>query len=235
MIWELRQYTIAPGRIADIHSRFRELLPPLFKRHGIEIRGRWTARTRNENPSFVYLVAYRDLAQREEQWRDFYGDPDWPIVRAQSNGATDIVQAIDITFLRPCAGWQPSAPDTLTGGVHELVLTSVANGLASAVNEEQFALARQLQLHGGKVLLIADLVTGVSLPKTAMLIAWADDEHCLSSRRAIAAEPIRQFALADHIKRFGRPLLAASVTFFLDPADDALPQGWLGFVSAQSM
>ena len=118
---------------------------------------------------------------------------------------------------------------------YKLVLTSVANGLASAVNEEQFALARQLQLHGGKVLLIADLVTGVSLPKTAMLIAWADDEHCLSSRRAIAAEPTRQFALADHIKRFGRPLLAASVTFFLDPADDALPQGWLGFVSAQSM
>ena len=235
MIWELRQYAIAPGRIADIHSRFREHLPPLLKRHGIEIRGRWTARTRNEHPGFVYLMAYRDLAEREAQWRDFYADPDWPIIRARSNGATDIVEAIDIAFLRPCVGWQPTAPDAVTSGVHELVLTKVANGQAAAVSVELRALGRQLEQQGGKVLLIADLVTGAGLPKAAMLVAWADDEHCLSTRRAIAAEPNRQFALADQVKRFGQPLLGASVALLLDPAADALPHGWLGYVSAQSM
>lgn len=235
MIWEMRQYAIAPGRIADIHTRFREHLPPLLKRHRIEIRGRWTARANAGNQGFVYLIGYRDLAQREAQWRNFYADPDWPIVRARSNGASDIVEAIDITFLRPCVGWQPTASNTATGGVHELVLTRVANGQAAAVSDELRALGRQLELRGGKVLLIADLVTGTDLPKAAMLVAWADDEHCLSSRRTIAADLDRQSALADQIKRFGQPLLGACVTLLLDPAADALPQGWLGFVSAQSM
>lgn len=235
MIWELRQYAIADGRMADIHKRFREQLPPLLARHGIEIAGRWTARARTGNSAFVYLVSYRDLAQREAQWKDFYADPEWPEIRARSNGPTDIVQSIGVTFLRPLVSWKPTAPDTPIGGVHELVLTRVLNGHAAPVCEEFCALKQRLEQHGGKVLLSADLITGPCLPKVAMLVAWADTEHCLSSRRAVAADPERQSAVASQIKLFSQPLLGASDTFLLDPAADALPHGLLGFKSDQSI
>jgi hypothetical protein len=235
MIWELRHYAIAPGRIADIHARFRDHLPALLARHRIKVVGRWTANGNTERASFIYVMAYRDLAQREAQWRDFYADPAWPDIRARSNGASDIVRAIDITFLRPLIGWQPKAPDITIGGIHELVLTRVANGQSAAVGEELRIVEQMLERRGGKVLLIADLVTGSGLPKCAMLVAWEDEEHRRSSQYAIALDPGRLSAVAGQIKVFGQSLLGDSEVLLLDPAAEALPRGQLGFEHTQSI
>ncbi len=35
MIYELRLYSVVPGRMPDLHARF-ERLPPLFQRHGVQ-------------------------------------------------------------------------------------------------------------------------------------------------------------------------------------------------------
>jgi hypothetical protein len=178
------------------------------------------------------MLAYHDLAQREAQWQGFYADPQWPEIRSRSNGASDIVQAIDITFLRPLAGWQPAFPDAAIGGVHELVLTRALNGQAAAVAEACRSAQQGLEHRGGKVLCLADLVTGTELPKVAMLVTWTDEDHRRSAREAIAADPGEQAALADQIARFGKPLLGPSVALLLDPAADALPRGRLGFEPA---
>ena len=235
MIWELRRYTIAPGRIAEIHARFRDHLPPLLARHGIEVVGRWTAADDTERASFVYLIAYHDLAEREAHWRDFYADPQWPVIRARSNGTSDMVRSIDITFLRALPGWQPAVPNDAVGGIHELAMIRAINGQAAAVGEELRRVERMLTQHGGTVLLIADLVTGSGLPKCAMLVGWDDEAHRRSSRLAIASDRAGHAAVAGQIKQFGAPLLGETETMFLDPADDALPRGHMGFKPAQSI
>jgi hypothetical protein len=235
MIWELRHYAIAPGRIADIHARFRDHLPPLLARHGIEVVGRWTATGDTERASFVYMMGYDDLAQREAQWREFYADPQWPDVRARSNGTSDMVTSIDITFLRPLRGWKPAVPNGAIGGIHELTMIRAMNGQAAAVSEELRRVERMLTQRGGTVLLIADLVTGSGLPKCAMLVGWDDEAHRRSSRNATASDPAGHAAVARQITLFGAPLLGATETILLDPAADALPRGQLGFKPAQSI
>jgi NIPSNAP len=222
MIWELRRYAIAPGRIADIHTRFRVHLPPLLARHRIHVVGRWTDNTNAEMPAFVYMMAYRDLAERETQWRDFYADPEWPDVRARSNGATDMIERIDISFLRPPDNWQPSVPNLPIGGFHELAFVQTVTGQAPAVHDHVDRFERPLlSRYGGQIMLIADLVTGADLPKIAILSAWPDHDTWSAATVAMASD-------AD-IQAMTQALLQQSDRVQLDPAADALPLGWLGF------
>src|SRR4051812_40871751 len=65
MIYELRLYSVAPGRMADVHDRFNHHFPALFARHGVHCVGRWNAVAGPDAPRFVYLMAYRDYAERE--------------------------------------------------------------------------------------------------------------------------------------------------------------------------
>jgi hypothetical protein len=230
MIWELRRYAIAPGRIADIHTRFRVHLPPLLARHGIDVVGRWTDNTNAEAPAFVYMMAYRDLAEREGQWHDFYADPEWPDVRARSNGATDMIERIDISFLRPPDDWQPSVPNVPIGGFYELAFVQTVPGQTPAALDHVHRFERPLlSRHGGQTMLIADLVTGADLPKIAILSAWPDHDTWSAARVAMASDADVQAITQAQTLQFGRPLLRQSDRIQLEPAADALPLGWLGF------
>jgi NIPSNAP len=229
MIWEIRHYSIAPGRIADIHTRFRTCLPPLLARHGIDVVGRWTSNVMPEKPGFVYMMAYRNLAQRERCWGGFYADPDWPVLRAQSNGAADMIERIDITFLRHHTGWEPIVPDVPIGGVHELSVTRVAPGQAQVLPAHVSGYGRDmLEQHGGKILMVADLITGSDLPKIATLVAWPDREKCLLFRAVLAAGATAKAGTGNHIGHFGQSHTGRSDFLVLDPATDALPLGRLG-------
>ena len=76
MIYELRQYEIKAGRMADCHRLFREVALPVFAEVGIETLGFWEALD-EEARSFVYLLAFADAAGRERGWADFLAHPRW--------------------------------------------------------------------------------------------------------------------------------------------------------------
>ena len=42
MIYERRVYQALPGQMAQLQIRFRDLLPPIWKKHGIHAIGFWT-------------------------------------------------------------------------------------------------------------------------------------------------------------------------------------------------
>ena len=109
MLYELRLYSATPGRIEDLHARFRDHLPKLMVRHGIDQVGRWTATAGPNGPLFLYLMAYDDMAQRERQWDAFYHDDEWWQIRAATNAGEEMVERFDLFFLRPNALWTPPA------------------------------------------------------------------------------------------------------------------------------
>jgi hypothetical protein len=53
MIYELRLYSVAPGRMADVHTRFNDHFPALFRKHGVNLVGRWHAVAGPDAPRFV--------------------------------------------------------------------------------------------------------------------------------------------------------------------------------------
>ncbi|WP_249869682.1 NIPSNAP family protein [Oceanobacillus saliphilus] len=83
MIYELREYYIAPGKAAALHERFQRLTEPLFEKHEINVIGYWNVLI-GEAPKLVYLCEFKDLAHREQSWTLFLNDPEWVTGRQKS-------------------------------------------------------------------------------------------------------------------------------------------------------
>src|SRR5258708_14465953 len=78
--FELRTYYAAPGKLDDLHARFRDHTTKLFEKHGITNIGYWVPLENPDNKLF-YVLAYPSREARETSWKDFAADPDWQAVR----------------------------------------------------------------------------------------------------------------------------------------------------------
>ena len=82
--FELRMYTAEPARdgkggINNLHQRFREKEAAIFEKHGAEIVAVW--QSLDDPNTLVWMLAYRDRAQREQVWAAFRADPEWTALR----------------------------------------------------------------------------------------------------------------------------------------------------------
>jgi len=102
MVYELREYYIAPGKGPALHRRFREHTLGLFARHGIQVVGFWEV-TIGDGPKLVYLCQYPDLGHRERAWKAFGGDPEWQAAKAESERDGALTVRIVSSILTPTA------------------------------------------------------------------------------------------------------------------------------------
>lgn len=75
MLFEMRTYTIRPGRLPAYVADFERNGLPVIGRYA-ELIGYWIAETGALN-QVVHLWGYRDAAHRAEQRALLYADPDW--------------------------------------------------------------------------------------------------------------------------------------------------------------
>lgn len=230
MIYELRLYSVVPGRMPDLHARF-ERLPPLFKRHGVQCIGQWTVTAGPRMPGFVYLMAYADLAEREARWAPFYTDPDWLSLRAETNAGAEMVERYDLCFLKPNAGWAPDPKDAQRsiGGVHELLMHEAALGQGAATN----AFLREVQLpllraHGAQVMLVADMASGPRMPQVVTMLGWEDHAAREAAWGAVEVDPVWRAAVAAQRKEIGWPVLGRTDRYVLRATGGCLPGAVLG-------
>ena len=87
-VYELRVYTISPGKADALHNRFRTATLRLFKKHGVESVGYWMPVDENDQ-RLHFLLRYPSREAREESWKNFMGDPDWQAAykASEANGA----------------------------------------------------------------------------------------------------------------------------------------------------
>jgi hypothetical protein len=220
MFFEFRLYKVVGGRMKDIHGRFRDKLPPLFARHGIRNIGCWTALSSPAGPTWVYLLAYTSLAERTHQWDSFYADQDWWKTRSETNDGEEMVERFDTHFLTPNPVFEIPRPDPASPGLDELRFVEIALGQTAAAN----ALLRDVYLpkivaSGGRPRLVADALTGPSLPRVALLIRWPDAEVWAAAREAEERDQTLSSLAKDQRASIGRTLLGRSETYLLRPAE----------------
>lgn len=230
MIYELRLYSVAPGRMADVHDRFARHLPALFARHGVNLVGRWSAVAGPDAPRFAYLLAYRDYAHREAVWAGFYQDDDWWRIRRETNAGHEMVERHDLFFLKPNAAWElADAPDAPVAGLHELVQQEVAPGRNADANaflkETYLPLLREA---GAQILGVFDMAAGSGMQKIVLLYAWPDAATWHAGRRKIETDPALRTALETQRKECGTTFFLRSEVNLLDPAPGAVIRAGLG-------
>jgi NIPSNAP len=89
-LYELRFYTTNPGKLPDLHARFRDHTMKLFEKHGIENIIYWTvsegdAKSNDDVDNLlVYIVAHKDESAKDASWAAFRADPEWKAIAAKS-------------------------------------------------------------------------------------------------------------------------------------------------------
>jgi hypothetical protein len=103
MIYELRIYHCAPGRLPALNQRFEKTTLKLWEKYGIEPVGFWTTLVGASNQTLTYLLRWGSMAQRESIWNAFISDPEWIARRAESEAEQIIVERVENQFLAPTA------------------------------------------------------------------------------------------------------------------------------------
>jgi hypothetical protein len=84
--WELRTYTANPGKLENLHNRFRDNTLRIFAKHGMGSYLYW--RPTGGQPGWenrmVYLLDFPSQPQRNSAWAAFSADPEWQKVAADS-------------------------------------------------------------------------------------------------------------------------------------------------------
>jgi len=99
--FEIRTYYAAPGKLEDLHARFRDHTVKLFKKHGMQIVGFWgpTDKEAGSENKLVYILAYPSREAREAAWKTFGADPDWQAARKKSEENGRLVEKVESTIL----------------------------------------------------------------------------------------------------------------------------------------
>ena len=66
-VFEMRTYYANPGKLTDLHARFRDHTCKLFEKHGMENIGYWVPLT-NVEEKLVYVLAYPSRSARDASW-----------------------------------------------------------------------------------------------------------------------------------------------------------------------
>ncbi len=96
--YELRTYYAAPGKLDELHARFRDHTCKLFARHGMENIGYWVP-LENPDGKLIYLLAYPTREAREKSWKEFIADPDWQKAYKASEANGTLVKKAESIFL----------------------------------------------------------------------------------------------------------------------------------------
>lgn len=80
--FELRTYTVQEGSSIELlHNRFRTATNRLFVKHGMQLVGYWQPVTMPN--TLIYILAYKDNAERDKAWAAFNADPEWVKTRTE--------------------------------------------------------------------------------------------------------------------------------------------------------
>ncbi len=93
-LYELRFYVANPGKLPDLHARFRDHTLGLFEKHGMENIIYWTVSEGDKGDGddaanmLVYIIAHKDEAAKDASWQAFRTDPEWQAVakKSEENG-----------------------------------------------------------------------------------------------------------------------------------------------------
>lgn len=101
-VFELRTYTANEGKLAALHSRFRDHTLKLFEKHGIRNIGYWTPRdTPLSANTLIYIIAHESPEAAQASWAAFRNDPDWQKARTASEVDGKLVSKVDSVYLNP--------------------------------------------------------------------------------------------------------------------------------------
>jgi hypothetical protein len=97
MLYELRIYSMHPGRLDAIHGRFSNHTLSIFNRLGMKVCDFWA--DANGNSKLYYVMEFSDMDERNRLWDTFRADPEWIEAKRKSEESGPIVEKVEEIFM----------------------------------------------------------------------------------------------------------------------------------------
>lgn len=118
-VYELRVYTVHPGKMPDMLARFRDHTCALFEKHGMVNIGYWLPTKEVESLKLHYVLKHASRDAAKASWTAFVSDPEWIKVRDASEAAGKIVAKVDSIYLT-MTDYSPAVPALTGSHIYEL-------------------------------------------------------------------------------------------------------------------
>jgi hypothetical protein len=100
VVYELRVYHAAAGKLPELLARFRDHTVELFKQHGMESVAYWTPLDEPEkSQTLIYILRHPSREAAAANWKAFQDDPNWQSVRDKSEANGKLVEKVDSTYM----------------------------------------------------------------------------------------------------------------------------------------
>ncbi|MBI1179247.1 MAG: hypothetical protein GC201_01735 [Alphaproteobacteria bacterium] len=245
MMFEYRFYECTPGRLAQEVARMREVsIDPwpgadggrdgesLFDRFGIpRPLGAWTSVAGRRQPMFGYLLHWESLDERDRAFPAFWVSPEWAEVRERTNDGHPMVDSIEDWLLAPSAAWDRSGGfgEERHGGLHEMRIHHCRAGYDADVADYLAEIEhRQMEVLGGRVLGVFNVVIGPDMPAIVSFIAWPDFATQRRAAERLDVEPRVHARRRRWQEQYGVSLIRSVEQTLLAPLDYGLPRSNFG-------
>lgn len=100
VVYELRAYHAAAGKLNDLLARFRDHTDKLFARHGMKSVAYWVPVDEPaKSNSLIYILQHPSREAAAANWKSFQDDPEWKSVKAKSEENGSLVDKVDSTYM----------------------------------------------------------------------------------------------------------------------------------------
>lgn len=100
VVYELRVYHAAAGRLNDLLARFRDHTDKIFARHGMKSVAYWVPVDEPaKSNTLIYILQHPSRDAAAANWKSFQDDPEWKSVKAKSEENGSLVDKVDSTYM----------------------------------------------------------------------------------------------------------------------------------------
>lgn len=207
--YEMRVYHAAPGKLDDLHARFRDHTCKLFEKHGMVNVGYWVPVENTEN-KLVYVLAYPNREAREKSWKAFMADPDWQQAWKDSEKNGKLVNKAESSFLE-ATDYSPSIQSSAASPERTFELrtyTASAGNLGALDSRFRDHTLKLFNKHGMQNVAYWHLMSGQkgAENKLVYLLAHKSKDAAAASFTAFRADPDWIAAKEASEKKAGGPL-----------------------------
>ena len=99
MVYELRTYTAAPGKMPELQKRFRDHTTQIFEKHGMKSVGYWVSEKQPD--VLIYILVHKNREAADKSWKAFRRDPEWLRVFAESQKNGSLTKKVESVYMTP--------------------------------------------------------------------------------------------------------------------------------------
>ena len=101
-VFDLRIYSVLPGKLDAFRNRWRDYAVPIYERHGLHSLGWWVAEKKNADrqDQFVVLLAGESLDAMQKSIGDYHKDAEWQRVEKETERDGKLRSGVEAFKLR---------------------------------------------------------------------------------------------------------------------------------------